>query len=275
MSFATRAKSTPSASFTFFAWIFKISSLPLTSGRSITTCLSKRPGRSKALSKTSGRFVAAMTIIPLWTSKPSISTSSELSVCSRSSLPFPLPTPRLRPTASISSMKTRHGAFFLAWSNMSRTRAAPTPTNISTKSEPLIEKNGTSASPATARASSVLPVPGGPTISTPLGIFAPMSLKRLGFFKNSTISATSSFDSSQPATSAKVVLFSSGEIRRARLLPKSNAPFVPPLICRAKKIYNTPITSRMGRTLISMLPQNVLAGSSLISHGAEGSEIFL
>ena len=32
-----------------------------------------------------------------------------------------------------------------------------------------IEKNGTSASPATARASSVLPVPGGRTSSTPLG----------------------------------------------------------------------------------------------------------
>ena len=54
------------------------------------------------------------------------------------------------------------GAAFFAWSNRSRTRDAPTPTNISTKSEPLIEKNGTPASPATALASSVLPVPGGP-----------------------------------------------------------------------------------------------------------------
>jgi hypothetical protein len=54
------------------------------------------------------------------------------------------------------------GAFCLACSNRSRTREAPTPTNISTKSEPEIEKNGTPASPATARASSVLPVPGGP-----------------------------------------------------------------------------------------------------------------
>ena len=41
-------------------------------------------------------------------------------------------------------------------------RLAPTPTNISTKSEPEIEKNGTPASPATARAKRVLPVPGGP-----------------------------------------------------------------------------------------------------------------
>ena len=56
---------------------------------------------------------------------------------------------------------------------MSRTRAAPTPTNISTKSEPEIEKKGTLASPATARASKVFPVPGGPYNKTPLGIFAP------------------------------------------------------------------------------------------------------
>ena len=53
-----------------------------------------------------------------------------------------------------------HGAFFFAWSNKSLTLDAPTPTNISTKSEPLIIKNGTPASPATAFASNVLPVPG-------------------------------------------------------------------------------------------------------------------
>ena len=66
-------------------------------------------------------------------------------------------------------MKTMQGARCLACSNRSRTRAAPTPTNISTNSEPEIEKNGTPASPATARARSVLPVPGGPTSRTPLG----------------------------------------------------------------------------------------------------------
>jgi hypothetical protein len=58
----------------------------------------------------------------------------------------------------------------------SRTRAAPTPTNISTKSLPLNEKNGTRASPATALPSKVLPVPGGPMSSTPLGMLAPMDL---------------------------------------------------------------------------------------------------
>lgn len=65
-------------------------------------------------------------------------------------------------TASISSINIIHGAFFLAFSNNPLTLFAPKPTNISTKSEPDIEKNGTSASPATAFANNVLPVPGGP-----------------------------------------------------------------------------------------------------------------
>ena len=105
--------------------------------------------------------------------EPSISTNIWFSVCSRSSLPPPRPAPRWRPTASISSMKIMQGALFLACSNMSRTRAAPTPTNISTKSEPLMLKNGTLASPAIALASKVLPVPGGPTSSTPRGMRPP------------------------------------------------------------------------------------------------------
>ncbi|CAI8357470.1 MAG: Uncharacterised protein [Gammaproteobacteria bacterium] len=56
---------------------------------------------------------------------------------------------------------------------MSLTLEAPTPTNISTKSEPDIVKNGTFASPAIARANKVFPVPGEPTINTPLGICPP------------------------------------------------------------------------------------------------------
>ena len=59
-------------------------------------------------------------------------------------------------------MKMMQGAAFRACSKRSRTRAAPTPTNISTNSDPEMEKNGTLASPATARASNVLPVPGRP-----------------------------------------------------------------------------------------------------------------
>ena len=69
-----------------------------------------------------------------------------------------------------------------------------------------MEKNGTPASPATARASSVLPVPGGPKSSTPFGIFAPIAWNFAGSSRNSLISWSSSTASSSPATSAKVDL---------------------------------------------------------------------
>src|SRR6266540_6362119 len=72
-----------------------------------------------------------------------------------------MPLRRL-PIASSSSMKMIDGARWRASSNRSRTREALTPTNISTNAEPVTDRNGTCASPARARASSVLPVPGGP-----------------------------------------------------------------------------------------------------------------
>ena len=98
-----------------------------------------------------------------------------------------------------------HGECFFACSNMSLTLEAPTPTNISTKSEPEMVKNGTFASPATALANSVLPVPGGPTIRIPRGILPPTFMNFAGSLRKSTNSFTSSFASSQPATSVKFV----------------------------------------------------------------------
>ena len=62
-----------------------IASRHFTSGRSKTTRRSKRPGRSKAGSKISGRLVAAIMMILVSVSKPSISTSIWFKVCSRSS----------------------------------------------------------------------------------------------------------------------------------------------------------------------------------------------
>lgn len=56
-------------------------------------------------------------------------------------------------------MKIMEGLWARACAKRSRTRAGPTPTNISIKSEPLMERKGTPASPAVAFASSVLPVP--------------------------------------------------------------------------------------------------------------------
>ena len=68
-----------------------------------------------------------------------------------------------------------------------------------------MEKNGTFASPATACASNVLPVPGGPTSKAPFGREAPISAYFDGLCKKSTISERASFASSCPATSSKVL----------------------------------------------------------------------
>src|SRR5690625_2636548 len=149
-------------------------------------------------------------------------------------------------------MKMMHGACFLAWSNMSRTRLAPTPTNISTKSEPEMEKNGTLASPAIALASKVLPVPGGPTISTPRGMRPPSFWNLDGSLRNSTSSPTSSLASSQPATSPKLTLTWSSPCNLARDLPKLIAPRPPPPDCiwRMNQI-STATKMMIGSQLIS------------------------
>ena len=232
---AINRRSTSGPSGVFLACTFSIFSLPLMSGLGTFTCRSNLPGRSSAGSRTSRLFVAAKIITPSFSSKPSISTSSWFKVCSRSSFPPPYPAPLFLPTASISSINTIQGAFFFACSNMSLTRLAPTPTNISTKSEPDIVKKGTPASPAIARASRVLPVPGGPTNNAPLGILPPSRLNFCGFLKNSTISSSSSFASSIPATSSKVTLPCFSVKSFALLLPKPIAPPRPPPCIRFMK----------------------------------------
>jgi len=81
------------------------------------SCLSNLPGLKSAASKTSGLFVAAITMTgDLSASKPSISERSWFSVCSLSSLPPIGPEFLLLPIASISSIKTIAGASFLAFS---------------------------------------------------------------------------------------------------------------------------------------------------------------
>ncbi len=170
---ATRSRSTSAAKGVRLVCTSRMARRAASCGKSSVTLRSNRPGLSNAGSSTSGRLVAANTTTGSPGSKPSISERIWFRVCSRSSLPPPSPVPRARPTESISSMNTSAGASARACLNISRTRDAPTPTNISMNSEPLMLKNGTSASPATAFASSVLPVPGGPIIRIPRGILAP------------------------------------------------------------------------------------------------------
>ncbi len=189
-------------------WMARISLLPFRSGLSTTTCRSKRPARNRAGSIISGRLVAAKIIIPPWVSNPSISTNNWFRVCSFSSFPPIMLACRVFPIASNSSIKIIQGAFCLACSKRSLTLEAPTPTNISTNSDPLVEKKGTFASPATALAIKVLPVPGAPTRRIPFGIFPPRLFTFSASFKNSITSFNSSKASSAPATSLKVVLVS-------------------------------------------------------------------
>ena len=51
-----------------------------------------------------------------------------------------------------------------------------------------LNNDGTFASPATALAKRVFPVPGGPTSNAPLGILPPRDVYFSGFFRKSTIS---------------------------------------------------------------------------------------
>ena len=193
--------------------------------------------------------------------KPSISTSNWLSVFSLSSLLIIIFFPRARPMASISSMKIIHGAFSLACLNRSRTRLAPTPTNISTKSLPLRLKKGTCASPATAFANKVLPVPGGPTSNAPFGILPPRLVYFLGFFKKSTISITSTFASSSPATSLKLMFtlvpFSKSvafDLPILKMPPGPPAPAPPPTLRII--IIKTNAINSMGKSVLTIWPNN-------------------
>ena len=77
----------PASSGTERVWTRRIASRPARSGGDTTTRRSKRPGRSRAWSSTSGRLVAPSTITLARGPKPSISVRIWLSVCSRSSWP--------------------------------------------------------------------------------------------------------------------------------------------------------------------------------------------
>ena len=115
----------------------------------------------------------------------------------------------------------------------------------------------TFASPATALASNVLPVPGEPNRRIPFGILAPISTYFLGFFKKSTTSSSSCFSSSQPATSLNVTVLSFASL--ALDLAKSNALlFPPPLDNALNKMKKIMIVQTSGRRLIIILKTFVL-----------------
>ncbi len=157
-------------------------------------------------------------------------------------------------------MKMMQGAFFLPCSNRSRTRLAPTPTNISTKSEPEIEKNGTPASPAMARASSVLPVPGEPIMRTPLGMRPPSRVNFFGSLRKAMISSTSSLASSMPATSANVIFRWFSDSSLAFDLPKLIA-LPPPTWSWRMKTRNRTTSTNIGSQVTKTCCQKLFSES--------------
>ena len=108
-------------------------------------------------------------------------------------------------------------------------------------SEALALKNGTLASPAVARASSVFPVPGGPESSTPLGARAPRRRYFSGSLRKSTTSLISASTSSMPATSSKVTRTVSGST--GFCLPPSSPP--DSALCWRLNIQTQNATSRI------------------------------
>ncbi len=69
---------------------------------------------------------------------------------------------------------------------------------------------------------------------------APTLVKRWGFFRNCTISCSSSFSSSAPATSLKLTLLPLGSVSRARERPKLIMPLPPPVCWRIRKYQSRP-----------------------------------
>ena len=191
------------------------------SGRSILIFTSKRPGRRIAGSIMSSRFDAPMTITFFRVSTPSISERSCGTIVFSTSEEIPLP--RVRNSESISSKKTMTGnpsadRSFARW-KMIRICRSVSPTYLFKSSGPLMLRKYECAvfcpvfsatcwasEFATAFAISVLPQPGGPYSSTPLGGSSWCSAKSSEYRNgSSTASRMSSICGPRPPMSSYVM----------------------------------------------------------------------
>mmetsp|Transcript_19896 Transcript_19896/g.59640 ORF Transcript_19896/g.59640 Transcript_19896/m.59640 type:complete len:277 (+) Transcript_19896:162-992(+) len=189
VSFTTASQSMSPCLVTLREWILRMSTRACSLGRGISTLRSRRPGRSRAGSRVSGRFVAMMIFTRPRSSKPSIWFRSSMRVrwISRSAeVPC---EKRLPPMASISSMKMMQGWCSFAYPNISRMMRALSPMYLSTMADATTFRKFAVMLCAMARARSVLPVPGGPYRSTPLGVLMPTRLKSSGFVRGSSMTS--------------------------------------------------------------------------------------
>mmetsp|Transcript_7812 Transcript_7812/g.18419 ORF Transcript_7812/g.18419 Transcript_7812/m.18419 type:complete len:281 (+) Transcript_7812:296-1138(+) len=173
VSRATCSRSTSSASFMFLVWMRRTSMRPVSSGTPMSTSRSKRPKRRRAASMLLGLLVAAITMTCARDLRPSMSVRS-CETMRRSTSPLTLS--RFGAIESISSMKMIAGAFFSASANALRRLSSDSPAIFDMISGPLMRKKKAPVSLATARAINVLPEPGGPYMSMPLGGLMPRLL---------------------------------------------------------------------------------------------------
>mmetsp|Transcript_7797 Transcript_7797/g.17912 ORF Transcript_7797/g.17912 Transcript_7797/m.17912 type:complete len:273 (-) Transcript_7797:632-1450(-) len=177
---ASSSKTTSPLTFILRLWILMILARASSGGWGSSIFRSSRPDRRRAGSRTSGRLVAAMTLIMSFEPKPSswLKSSSIVRCTSRS--PDWSPPNRLVPMASSSSMnmmaplEVPSEIFSFASSKASRMSFAPSPMNICTSCGPASLRKTALVWLAQARARRVFPVPGGPCRSTPLGGRMPM-----------------------------------------------------------------------------------------------------
>ena len=152
------------------------------------------------------------------------------------------------------------GAFFLPCRKRSLTREAPTPTNISTKSEPRDGEEGHARlrRPRRGPAGSCR-CPADRSAARPWGCAPPSRVNFLGSRRKAMISSSSIFDSSTPATSSKVMRCWFSVRSRALDLPKLMALPPPACIWRMKKIHR-PMISSSGNHMIRIWRQKPASG---------------
>jgi len=135
-------------------------------------------------------------------------------------------------------MKTIEGAFSSATLNSSRTNRGPSPSYFWISSDPTILRKVAFVSAATALASKVLPVPGGPYRITPFGGLIPMSSYNSGWVSgSSTASLISCISFSSPPMS---LYFSSGALSTFILLTAGSESFSKiPTMALLRRPHNT------------------------------------
>mmetsp|Transcript_17107 Transcript_17107/g.40805 ORF Transcript_17107/g.40805 Transcript_17107/m.40805 type:complete len:219 (+) Transcript_17107:841-1497(+) len=154
--------------------------------------------RRAASSSSCGRFVAPITRIRESALVPTPSNWTKNSVFNRRDASCS-PSERAVSRESTSSMKIMEGCRAVATANNARTSFSPTPCHLEVRDDAEMEKKVHDASVATAFASIVLPVPGGPNNSRPRG-GARMPVKISGRVAGRmTISSSCAFAVSSPA----------------------------------------------------------------------------